>query len=168
MASPALPALTDKGSVSLFSSCQTGNWIEELTEISKPQSDLRDQGGDGLSLPPDPTRSHLRTATVPPGNPGCLISSRALMSMGTWQWERVKQPKPTTFVMFSTPALKISSCRPQADNKAPLHITSGDSPVPLQPGGHQVASSLPRWRSPAGITLCKSSGIFTAIHLFAH
>lgn len=87
-----------------------------------------------MCLPHNPTRSHLLAVTVPPGNPGCLISSCALTSTGSCQQELVKKPKPTTFILFSTTALEISSCGQQADNKAPLHVTSDDSPVPPRLG----------------------------------
>lgn len=94
-----------------------------------------------------PLTPHALTYSLrpsPPGNAACLSSSRALTSPGSWQQELVKKPKPTAFVLFSTPALKISSCHQQADNKASLHITSGDSPVPPRAGRASAGIQLAR------------------------
>ena len=65
--------------------------------------------------------------------------------------------------MFSTPALKISSCHQQTDNKAPLHITSGDSPVPPWLGtGQEGISQHPACQG-GGLQpgpLCASAMVF--------
>lgn len=79
-----------------------------------------------------------------PGTPPALAPPVPLCPQGPGNRSWLKKPKPTTFILFSTPALKISSCRQQVDNKAPLHITSGDSPVPPRAGRASAGIQLAR------------------------
>lgn len=77
-----------------------------------------------------------------PGMPAALSPPVPLHPQDPIIWSWLKNPKPTTFVLFSTLSFKMSCCQ-QADNKSSLGVTTGDSPVPPQLSRNQPASSLP-------------------------
>lgn len=100
---PTIPGTPSSHGLCPFSRLPDNSWIQEFTEMSQPRSDQ----GAGFVFTPQPLAP---AGTVPPGTPGCLISSRALLPRDPAKGSWFKHPKPTTLTLISTPALKISSC----------------------------------------------------------